>query len=240
MSSYSSAGDATSKNQNITNTCLTNIDNKTPALGQAVMTVSSPVVIASDQSPIPTTVSSFPLPSGASTSDLQTIGNNSLNSIDSKTPALGQALAAASTPIVLTAAQLTTLTPFSSVTANAGSNLNTSSLALESGGNLATVASKDFATQATLAQVKIDTDKIPSQGQALSASSTPVVLASDQSTVSVKQNQTFEGQDFVSLLGQILIELKLHTYYLYTLNSNQVNSRLDEPQTLRSDTTFFN
>ena len=36
------------------------------------------------------------------------------------------------------------------VTANAGTNLNTSLLALESGGNLATVAGKDFATQTTL------------------------------------------------------------------------------------------
>jgi len=37
------------------------------------------------------------------------------------------------------------------VTANAGTNLNTSALALETGGNLATIAGKDFATQTTLA-----------------------------------------------------------------------------------------
>jgi hypothetical protein len=52
-----------------------------------------------------------PLPTGASTSALQTSGNASLTSIDSKIPALGQALAGASTPVVLTAAQITTLTP---------------------------------------------------------------------------------------------------------------------------------
>jgi hypothetical protein len=87
---------------------------------------------------------------------LQTTGNTSLNSINTKIPALGQALAAASVPVVLTAAQLTALTPLTSVavtqatgtnlhtvidsgsvTANAGTNLNTSLLALESGGNLA-------------------------------------------------------------------------------------------------------
>ena len=50
----------------------------------------------------------------------------------------------------------------STVTANAGTNLNTSALALESGGNLAAI--------------KADTDKIPSQGQALAAASLPVVL----------------------------------------------------------------
>ena len=60
------------------------------------------------------------LPTGASTSALQTTGNTSLASIDSKTPALGQALAASSVPVVLTAAQLTTLTPVSTVTANLG------------------------------------------------------------------------------------------------------------------------
>lgn len=40
-----------------------------------------------------------------------------------------------------------------SVTANAGTNLNTSTLALETGGNLATIAGKDFATQTTLAAI---------------------------------------------------------------------------------------
>jgi hypothetical protein len=41
-----------------------------------------------------------------------------------------------------------------SVTANAGTNLNTSALALESGGNLATIAGKDFATETTLALIQ--------------------------------------------------------------------------------------
>lgn len=41
----------------------------------------------------------------------QDTGNTSVASIDTKTPALGQALAAASVPVVLTAAQITTLTP---------------------------------------------------------------------------------------------------------------------------------
>lgn len=57
---------------------------------------------------------------GFATSTLQTTGNTSLASLDTKTPALGQALAAASVPVVLTAAQLSTLTPVSTVTANAG------------------------------------------------------------------------------------------------------------------------
>ncbi len=47
-----------------------------------------------------------------------------------------------------------------SVTANAGIDLNTSALALETGGNLATIASKDFATQTTLAAAKTVLDNI--------------------------------------------------------------------------------
>jgi hypothetical protein len=42
--------------------------------------------------------------------------NTSIDAINTKTPALGQALAAASVPIVLTAAQLTTLTPPAAIT----------------------------------------------------------------------------------------------------------------------------
>lgn len=48
------------------------------------------------------------------------------------------------------------------VTANAGTNLNTSALALEAGGNLAAIKAK--------------TDNIPALGQALAAASVPVIL----------------------------------------------------------------
>lgn len=54
------------------------------------------------------------------------------------------------------------------VTANAGTNLNTSTLALEAGGNLAAIKTK--------------TDNIPALGQALAAASTPVVLTAAQVT----------------------------------------------------------
>lgn len=64
------------------------------------------------------------LPTGASTSAKQDTGNTSLSSIDGKIPALGQALAAGSVPIVLTASQLTTLTPLSSVTVTQGTATN--------------------------------------------------------------------------------------------------------------------
>lgn len=67
--------------------------------------------------PFPVTIASSALPTGAATAARQDTGNNSLGSIDAKLPALGQALAAASVPVVLTAAQIATLTPFASVAA---------------------------------------------------------------------------------------------------------------------------
>jgi hypothetical protein len=81
------------------------------------------------------------LPTGASTSALQTSGNAILTSIDAsnvsmnnKTPALGQALAAASVPVVLTAAQITTLTPpttvFAKLQDGSGNSINSTSNAL--------------------------------------------------------------------------------------------------------------
>jgi hypothetical protein len=49
----------------------------------------------------PVSVVSLPLPTDAATSILQTTANTSLKNINIKTPALGQALASASTPVVL-------------------------------------------------------------------------------------------------------------------------------------------
>lgn len=72
-------------------------------------------------------------------------------------PAQGQALAAASTPVVLTAAQVTTLTPPAAI----------AGFALEAG---------------HLAAIDTSTAKIPSQGQALAAASLPVVLTAAQLT----------------------------------------------------------
>ena len=75
-----------------TETTLSALNTKTPALGQALEAASVPVVLPAAQ-----------------VATLAT--ENTLAALNTKTPALGQALAAASVPVVLTAAQLTTLTP---------------------------------------------------------------------------------------------------------------------------------
>ena len=113
------------------------------------------------------------------TSLLAIESGGNLAGINNKLPILGPALAAASTPVVLTAAQITILTPLSSVgisgtlppftapptfnlgtapnltftntafIVNAGTNLNTSLLAFESGGNLAGINTRIGEVQAT-------------------------------------------------------------------------------------------
>lgn len=97
---------------------ITKVGGTAVALGQALMAASFPVALASNQSALPVTAASLPLPTLAATSSLQGTGNTSLSSLDTKTPALGQALAAGSTPVVLTAVQLTIL---ASPTLSAGS-----------------------------------------------------------------------------------------------------------------------
>lgn len=117
------------------NVNLNEVGGATFALGQTTMSASLPVTLASNQSALavtgtffqatqPISAASLPLPSGASTSALQTTGNTSLASIATNTgniPPLGQALNAASVPVVLTASQLTTLTPPAAITGYATS-----------------------------------------------------------------------------------------------------------------------
>lgn len=113
-----------------------NIDAKTPPLGQASASSSVPVTFSNENTAAiakesKQDVGNISLASidskltTISSASLQSTGNSSLNSIDAKTPALGQALAAASVPVVLTAAQISTLTPPAAVTGFATSALQT-------------------------------------------------------------------------------------------------------------------
>ncbi len=195
------------------------------ALGQTTMAASMPVTIASNQSAIPASQSgtwtvqpgntanttawkvdgsavtqpvsaaSLPLPTGASTSALQTAGNTSVASIDTKTPALGQALAAASVPVVLTAAQVTTLTPPTTVTVTqaTGTNLHTTidnfpatqaisaaSLPLPTGAATAANQATEIASLAS-----IDAGIPAALGQTTMAASMPVTIASNQTAIPI-------------------------------------------------------
>lgn len=128
-----------------------------------------------------------------------------LATIDAKIPALGQALAAASVPVILPSATITTLTPPAAITGyalEAGhlSTIDTAVGRIPAQGQALAAASTPvvltalqvsaltppaaivgFALEAGhLAAIDTSTAKIPSQGQALAAASTPVVLTAIQ------------------------------------------------------------
>lgn len=140
-------GAATGAKQDTGNTSLASMDTKTPALvGGAVPTfltsaqiatltpyssvgISGSVAVTGTffQTTQPVSgnffqatqpVSMAAVPTGAATEARQTTGNTSLANIDSKIPALGQGTVGASVPVVLPAAQITALTPLSTVEIN--------------------------------------------------------------------------------------------------------------------------
>lgn len=126
------------------------------------VTVSNAMKVDASATTQPISAASLPLPALASTSTLQTTGNTSLGNLDTKTPALGQALAAASRPVVLTAIQQAALTPPAAIT---GFNLETTQTAMSA--------------------------KLPATlGQKAMAASMAVTLASDQGPISVTTNGT--------------------------------------------------
>jgi hypothetical protein len=105
------------------------------------------------------------LPTGASTSALQTTGNTSLSNIDTKTPALGQTTMVGSTPVVIASNQ--TAVPVSgTVTANAGTGtfaVSAASLPLPTGA--ATAANQTtINTQTTKLNDGTDTALITGSG----------------------------------------------------------------------------
>lgn len=160
-----------------TGTTATNTGNTVTQL----TTLNSKVIKADTDN---VTVTSAALPTGAATAANQVTGNNSLSSIDTKTPALGQALAAASVPVVLTAAQLSTLTPLTTVTVTQGTGTNLHTVVDASA--LPTGA----ATEATLTTVSntltaIDAGIPTALGQTTMSASMPVTIASNQSALPV-------------------------------------------------------
>lgn len=128
-SSVLPTGAATSANQTTANTSLSAIQTSVASTAASAASIDSKITTTGNG--IKIDIQASILPTGASTSGLQTSGNSSLSSIlsaldvnlstrssestlsaiNNKTPALGQSLAASSTPVVLTAAQILTLTP---------------------------------------------------------------------------------------------------------------------------------
>lgn len=161
--------------------------------GQATMANSEPVVIASDQSAVPVSAASLPLPTGAATSAKQDTGNTSVASIDTKTPALGQALAAASVPVILPSATITTLTPPAAIT------------------GFATSAKQDT----LLTELQLKADLTETQPVSLAAETTKVI-----GTVNIAAAQTLATVTTVGAVTAITNALPAGTNAIGKLSAN--------------------
>jgi hypothetical protein len=235
FSSALPAGASTSAKQDTGNTSLSSIDSKLGSIGQKTMAASAPVTLASDQSPLPVSQSgtwnitniagTVSLPTGAATSALQTAGNTTLTSIDGKTPALGQAVAAASLPVVLTAAQLTTLTPLSTVATTQSGTWNVTNIsgtvslptgaatsALQSTGNTS-LSSIDVKTPALV------TGRVPVDGSGVTQ---PVSMAKTQ-IGGLSGNSP--GSATVSTVSTITAPANVAGFILVNLDTSSANIR---------------
>jgi len=149
-------GAATSALQGTANSSLASIDSKLTS----PLTVTGPLTDTQLRaSAVPVSLASVPLASGAATASAQATGNASLASIDSKLTSPLAIQGGNSTAVKVDGSAVTQ--PVSAASLPLPSNA-----AQETGGNLASINTK-----------------LPSQGQALSAASHPVVIASDQSAI---------------------------------------------------------
>lgn len=190
---------------------LDSINSKTPPLGQALMAASTPVAIASDQSPIPITAT---LPAGSATAANQAIQITQGIDLLARTPVLGQAAMVASTPVTIandqsaipvtapglateaTLVQLDNKVPALGQAAMAASLPVT----IANDQTVIPVTAPGLATEATLTQLD---NKVPALGQAAMAASQPVTIANDQSAVPVTGTVGVTGVATEATLSQL-------------------------------------
>jgi hypothetical protein len=165
-------GDASAANQALEISQLTAINAKLGSLGQKTMSGSAPVVLASDQPAIPTSVASLPLPSGAAQEHTAAATPSSVRLSDGSaffkptTPTDTQPISAAALPLPTGAA-----TEGKQDTGNASAASIDAKLSNQANG------AKQDVGNASMASVD---GKLATLGQKAMAGSVPVVLSSDQ------------------------------------------------------------
>lgn len=163
--------------------------------GQATSANSAPVVIASDQSAVPVSAASLPLPTGAAQDSTLTSGNAKVNvtNFPASQPVSGtvtvQQATASNLKVDLsgTAANATAIKIDGSAVTQP---ISASALPLPTGA--ATSAAQSTANT-SLSTIATNTGNIPAKGQATGANSTPVVIASDQSSIPVSVAPSTSG-----------------------------------------------
>jgi hypothetical protein len=168
---------ATSANQITTNAYLSTISTTVqniPVKGQVIMSGSTPVTIASDQSAIPVTLPGVATTAGQAAINNAVVqvqintqnSNNNIIQVASNTaniPSKGQSSMSGSTPVTIASDQ-------SSIPVTVA--------------NVATAANQVTAS-AILTTINTAVQKIPSKGMTNAANSMPVVLASDSNAIPV-------------------------------------------------------
>lgn len=213
-------GASTSALQTTGNSSLSSIDTKTPALGQAVMASSSPVVIASNQSTLAISAASLPLPSGASTAALQTqpgvdIGDVTINNASGAAAVNIQDGGNSITVDGTVAATQSGTWNINNISGTVSLPTGAATSALQTTGN-ASLSSID--------------SKIPALGQALSANSVPVVIASDQvftiPTYEAANNVTLAANstDVVIIQGSATKTIKIRKIRIGGTNTGNTNA----------------
>lgn len=173
-------------------------------LGQTTMANSFAVVVASDQSAIDVNVTGSALPTGAATeakqdniiTELQSIDakdfatETTLSALNGKFGTLGQKTMAGSAPVVIASDQ-------SDIDVIVTSSVLPTGAATEV--TLASIDSKDFATETTLAAMSA---KLPATlGQKTKAASLAVTLASDEDPVITTQQAPDGGSSGTAAVG---------------------------------------
>jgi hypothetical protein len=146
-------------------TTLSTINGKIPALGQAAMAASSPVVIASNQSAVPVSAASLPLPTGAAT-------EATLSTLNGKIAALGQALMSASHPVVIASNQSTLPVSAASLPLPSGAATE-ATLAAMSAKLPATLGQKTKANSLAVV-LSSDSDALPTAVNGLARANAPI------------------------------------------------------------------
>lgn len=210
-------GASTAAKQDTGNTSLASIDGKITAVNTGAVVIASgtltgitnPVAVTGTfwQATQPVSIAgtvavsaiSLPLPSGASTSALQTQPGVDIGDVTVNNASGGSAVNIQDGGNSITVDGTVAVT--GSVTANAGTNLNTSLLALETGGNLATLTAKDFATQTTLAALNAKVTAVNTGAVVISSGT----ITSITNPVAVTQSGTWNVGTLTSITNPVAV-----------------------------------
>lgn len=193
-------------------TTLSALNGKFGSLGQKTMAGSAPVVIASDQSTLPVSAASLPLPTGAAT-------EVTLSALNGKFNSLGQKTMANSAPVVISSDQ-------SAIPASQSGTWNitnvTGTVSLPTGASTSALQ-----TTGNTSLSNIDTKLPANLGQKASSASLAVVLASDQSAIKQAANTAGNspGSGSVSTVTTLNAPANAVGFILMNLDTSAANLR---------------